>query len=180
MFAFVTVSIFVGQTHAEFRGHKFGCSFEEIIGSEKASFIRSSATTLIYRDSLLGFDSVVLYHLSPEGETLRAGSYSLDTTGYEIDEIMDHYIEVVEIMNEKYGRSLKKNIIWWQQHSEYKDDLVNAFRFGEASFCNEWYGPGVHVSLSLSNELNSSGKVAYRIVFEPGREYDPQADLKKL
>ena len=168
------------QGNAQFRGCKFGMSLEEISKIEKSAFLRTTPTSVLYGDTLFGFDVLVAYHLSNEDDTFSMGSYTIGVVGYEIDEIMDHYIEVVTVMNERYGPSLKKGVIWWTEDSQYKDDLVNAFRFGEASFRNEWYGPGVHVVLTLSNDINTQGKIHYRIVYEPAKEYDREADMKKL
>lgn len=168
------------QANAQFRGCKFGMSLEEISSIEKSAFLRTTPTSVLYGDTLFGFDMLVAYHLSSEDDTFSMGSYTIGVVGYEIDEIMDHYVEVVTVMDERYGPSLKDGVIWWTEKSQYKDDIVNAFRFGEASFRNEWYGPGVHIVLTLINEINTQGRIHYRIVYEPGKEYDREADMKKL
>ena len=168
------------QANAQFRGCKFGMSLEEISSIEKSAFLRTTPTSVLYADSLFGFDMLVAYHLSSEDDSFSMGSYTIGVVGYEIDEIMDHYIEVVTVLNDRYGPSLKDGVIWMTEKSQYKDDFVNAFRFGEARFKNEWYGPGVHIILTLSNEINTQGKIHYRIVYEPAKEYDREADMKKL
>ena len=168
------------QCGAQFRGCTFGMSLEELSKIEKAAFLRTTPTSVLYGDTLFGFDVLVGYHLSNANDKFSMGSYTISVVGYEIDEIMDHYAEVVAAMDERYGPSLKDGAIWWTEDSQYKDDPVNAFRFGEASFRNEWYGPGVHVVLTLSNDINTQGQIHYRIIYEPAKEYDREADLKKL
>lgn len=179
IFLIATVML-TSSLQGSFRGIEFGVKLEEIISSEKSDFLRSTPTAIIYEDSIFGFEVLVAYHLSHESDTLAMGSYSISVVGYEIDEIMDHYMEVVDCMNQRYGPTLKKGIFWWTEDSQYRDDVTNAFRFGEASFRNEWYGAGVHVILTLSNELNSQGVIHYRIVYEPGRTYDRASDQAKL
>jgi hypothetical protein len=168
----------LGASH--FRGFRFGSTLEEISSRETAKFQRSVPSAIVYTDTLFGFGLMVAFHFSHDDDRLIMGSYTVECVGYEIDEILHHYLLVVDTLNEKYGRSLKDGTLWWNERSPYRGDPVNGFRFGDASFRNEWYGPGVQVTLSLSNELNTRGEIVYRIVFQPGREYDKEKDLLKL
>lgn len=165
---------------AQFRECEFGMKPEEIVRVEKAPFINSNPLALVFQDQLFGFDTFVGYHLSQEDDTFVMGSYTINVTGTEIEEILDHYMDVVDALDNRYGRSLKPDTVWWRQDSKYREDLVNAFRFGDVSFRKEWYGAGVNVALNLSNEMNRSGEIVYRITYVPGRKYNATADVAKL
>jgi hypothetical protein len=169
-----------GLEASHFRGFHFGTTLEEISRRETAKFQRSVPSAIVYTDTLFGFELMVAYHFSHDEDLLVMGSYTVQCVGYEIDEVLHHYMLVVDTLNEKYGRSLKDGTLWWNERSPYRGDPVNGFRFGDASFRHEWYGPGIHVTLSLSNELNTRGEIVYRLVFQPGRDYDKEKDLLKL
>jgi len=174
------IAFAVWQAQAQFRNCTFGMSEEQILSEEESLFVSSNPLAIIYKDQIFGFDTLVAYHFSPDTDQFILGSYCIDVVGYEIEEILDHYVEVVEALDDKHGKSMKSDAMWWNPSSSYKDDLINAFRFGDVSFRKEWYGPGVRVTLNLSNELNKTGEIVYRINYEPGRRYDPVVDLSKL
>jgi len=165
---------------ASFRGWEFGVGFQQITREETAEFVRTTPTAAVFNDHIFGFETKVIYHFSPDNDALIAGAYDIDCTGFEIEEILDHFMKVKTIMDERYGKSLKTGVFWWTENSQYRNDLVNAFRFAEVSFRSEWFGPDVIVTVSLSNELNKQGKIVYTIDYQPGRKYDLEADRKKL
>jgi hypothetical protein len=180
MLALSMLILFPDQAKAQFRNMAFGATMEEIVKKEKGEFLRTTPLAVLYQDELFGFSSVVAYHFCPMEDILCKGTYTLDTTGYEIEEILDHYMKVKRVMDHRYGESMKSGVVWWGGESTNQNDLVNAFRFGEVSFVNEWYGPGVHINLRLSNELNTQGEIVYRINYEPGRHFDFNVDVSKL
>jgi len=165
---------------AAFRGWEFGTPFQTVTREEKAQFQRTSPTAAMFKDQIFGFETKVIYQFSPESDGLVSGAYDIDCTGFEIEEILDHYMKVKEVMDLRYGRSLKSGLIWRQENSQYKDDVVNAFRFAEVGIRMEWFGPGVIVTLILQNEINTQGRIVYRIDYQPGRKYDLEIDREKL
>ena len=173
--------ISVGIEHSgEFRGWSFGTTFESITRDESAAFDRTTPTAAMFRDSIFGLPTKVIYHFSPESDGLVGGAYDFNCTGFEIEEVLDHYMKVKSVLDERYGKSLKSGEVWWNDKSEYRNDPVNAFRFADVSFRNEWFGPGVIVLLTLSNEINTQGRFVYTINYRPGRYYNCEEDTEKL
>ncbi len=168
------------SVYGDFRGWDFGDDFEKITRGETAEYVQTTATNVVFSDSIFGFETKVIFHFSPETEGLSAGVYEINCTGFDVEEVLDHYMKVKHVMDTRYTESMKSGIIWWEEGSQYKNDLVNAFRFADVSFRNEWYGPGVIVTISLSNQLNTQGKVIYRIDYQKGRQYDAKIDSAKL
>jgi hypothetical protein len=173
-------AVLMQPLHAQFRKASFGMKMEDVVTEEKAIFLRATPLAVIYQDALFGFEALVAYHFCPLEDTLCKGTYTINTTGYEIEEILDHYMKVKRVMDHRYGESLKSGIVWWDEAARKRNDIVNAFRFAEAEIRNEWYGPGVYISLHLSNQLNTQGEIVYSIIYEPGREFDLSRDMVKL
>jgi hypothetical protein len=165
---------------SHFRGFRFGDGVERVKKLEVASLDRVTPLSVLYRDVLFGFEMTVGYHFSPSNDGLVMGSYDITCAGAEIEEVLDHYALVCSVMEERHGRSLKDGLLWWNERTQYRNDLSNAFRFGDVGFRQEWYGEGVHVTLSLSNEINTRGEMVYRLVYQPWREYDFEEDASKL
>jgi hypothetical protein len=165
---------------AHFRNSRFGDNSDQVKAVEKAVLLKSVPGGLVYRDRIFGIDVSVTYQLSVADEILIGGVYEFDPTGYEIEELLDHYMELNAAMDRIYGPVLRDGFMWWNDQTEYRNDPVNAFRFGDLSFRKEWFGPGVHVTLNLSNELNRKGKIVYVITYEPSKDYSLMEDFKKL
>lgn len=173
-------ALFCTRSDASFRGWEFGEDFQSITREESAVFERTTPTAAVFHDKIFGLDAKVIYQFSPETDGLIGGAYDFNCAGFEIEEVLDHYMKVKSVFDERYGNSMKSCEVWWNNESEYKEDPVNAFRFAEVSFRSEWFGPGVIVILTLSNELNTQGKFVYKINYRPGRTYNREEDALKL
>lgn len=179
--AYLSFAILLSASaEASFRGWEFGAEFQSITREETADFERTTATAAVFRDNIFGLEARVIYQFSPETDGLIGGSYDFNCNGFEIEELLDHYMKVKSVFDTRYGKSMKSCEVWWNNESDYKDDPVNAFRFGDVSFRSEWFGPGLIVIITLSNELNTQGRFVYTINYRPGRTYDRETDEAKL
>lgn len=168
------------SSEAGFRGWEFGEDFQSITQKEAAEFERTTATAAVFHDDIFGLRAKVIYQFSPETDGLIGGSYDFNCNGFEIEELLDHYMKVKSVFDARYGASMKSCEVWWNNESDYKNDPVNAFRFGDVSFRSEWFGPGVIVIITLRNELNTQGRFVYTINYRPGRNYNRIEDEAKL
>ena len=120
-----------------FRKTRFGMTMAEVKKSEKQKSVEQDEDTLVYEDTVMGIEAVVLYNFV--NKQLFSGTYLIQEQYRNKNNYIDDYQRLKSALIKKYGKPVYDEENW--KNPLYKDDLHEygfAVSIGHLVYRAEW------------------------------------------
>lgn len=136
-----------GQPY-DFRKVHWGMSKNQVKKNETAEFIGETDNALLYRESIAGLDSKLVYMF--EDEKLRISAYKFENEYSDVEDYINDYAKLKDAYTKKYGEPYTDEVKW--TNDSFKDVpsmLGQALIEGHVSYITQWSLPETNIILKL-------------------------------